>query len=106
MGSKSIVNHALVLAALGSGTCHVKNLLHSDDSEHMSTALHKLGGIQYSWKEDDDVVVLNGNGSSPRSCGNELYLTSIATLVSPWGKHCSIILAGRLYQLAANWVSC
>ncbi|KAG0126698.1 EPSP synthase-domain-containing protein [Tuber indicum] len=104
-GSKSISNRALVLAALGSGTCHVKNLLHSDDTEHMLTALHKLGGIQYSWEEDGDVLVVNGNGGKLRAYGDELYLgnagtaarflTSVATLVSPSGEHDSIVLTGN-----------
>lgn len=41
-GSKSISNRALVLAALGSGTCRLRNLLHSDDTQVMMTALHEL----------------------------------------------------------------
>jgi pentafunctional AROM polypeptide len=41
-GSKSISNRALVLAALGSGTCKLKNLLHSDDTQVMMTALIEL----------------------------------------------------------------
>ncbi|PWW79178.1 Pentafunctional AroM protein [Tuber magnatum] len=104
-GSKSISNRALVLAALGSGICRVKNLLHSDDTEHMLTALHKLDGIQYSWEEDGDVLVVNGNGGKLRACGDELYLgnagtaarflTSVATLVSPLGEHDSTVLTGN-----------
>ena len=41
-GSKSISNRALVLAALGKGTCRVKNLLHSDDTAVMMNALAEL----------------------------------------------------------------
>jgi len=41
-GSKSISNRALVLAALGKGACRLKNLLHSDDTQVMMTALHEL----------------------------------------------------------------
>lgn len=41
-GSKSISNRALVLAALGKGTCRLKNLLHSDDTQVMMTALLDL----------------------------------------------------------------
>ncbi|RPA94196.1 hypothetical protein L873DRAFT_1830394 [Choiromyces venosus 120613-1] len=75
------------------------NLLHSDDTEHMHTALHKLRGIQYSWEEDGDILVLH-------ACGDELYLsnagmaarfqTSIATLVSPSSEHDSIGPIGSL----------
>ena len=41
-GSKSISNRALVLAALGKGSCRLKNLLHSDDTQVMMTALVEL----------------------------------------------------------------
>jgi pentafunctional AROM polypeptide len=41
-GSKSISNRALVLAALGSGTCRLSNLLHSDDTQVMMAALIEL----------------------------------------------------------------
>jgi len=41
-GSKSISNRALVLAALGKGTCRLKNLLHSDDTQVMMAALNEL----------------------------------------------------------------
>lgn len=41
-GSKSISNRAMVLAALGTGTCRIKNLLHSDDTQVMMNALMDL----------------------------------------------------------------
>lgn len=41
-GSKSISNRALLLAALGEGTCRLKNLLHSDDTQVMMNALIEL----------------------------------------------------------------
>lgn len=41
-GSKSITNRALILAALGKGVCRLKNLLHSDDTQVMMTALLEL----------------------------------------------------------------
>lgn len=41
-GSKSISNRALLLAALGTGTCRLKNLLHSDDTQVMMNALLEL----------------------------------------------------------------
>ena len=40
--SKSISNHALVLATLGKGTCRLTNLLHSDDTQIMMSALKEL----------------------------------------------------------------
>lgn len=104
-GSKSISNRSLVLAALGSGTCRIKNLLHSDDTEHMLTALSKLGGITYSWEEEGDVLVVKGNGGKLTACGDELYLgnagtaarflTAVVALVSPSAEHDSTILTGN-----------
>jgi pentafunctional AROM polypeptide len=41
-GSKSISNRVLVLASLGKGVCRLKNLLHSDDTQVMMTALLDL----------------------------------------------------------------
>jgi 3-phosphoshikimate 1-carboxyvinyltransferase len=42
-GSKSITNRALVLAALAEGTSVLDNVLESDDTAHMRTALARLG---------------------------------------------------------------
>lgn len=92
-GSKSISNRALVLAALGSGTCRIKNLLHSDDTEVMLTALEKLGAATFSWEEDGEVLVVNGKGGDLKACPSEVYLgnagtasrflTTVATLAQP-----------------------
>ncbi|PLB52270.1 Shikimate dehydrogenase [Aspergillus steynii IBT 23096] len=92
-GSKSISNRALVLAALGSGTCRVKNLLHSDDTEVMLNALEKLGAATFSWEEEGEVLVVNGKGGniqahpSPLYLGNagtaSRFLTTVATLATP-----------------------
>jgi pentafunctional AROM polypeptide len=41
-GSKSISNRALLLAALAKGTCRLRNLLHSDDTQVMMNALQEL----------------------------------------------------------------
>ena len=41
-GSKSISNRAFVLAALGSGTCRLTNMLISDDTGVMMAALQDL----------------------------------------------------------------
>ena len=42
-GSKSISNRTLLLAALGSGSTAINNLLVSDDTERMLEALKILG---------------------------------------------------------------
>jgi pentafunctional AROM polypeptide len=78
-GSKSISNRALVLAALGRGPCRIKNLLHSDDTEYMLTALAQLGGISYSWEDEGEVLVVNGRGGELTASASELYLGNAGT---------------------------
>ncbi|KAL2823124.1 EPSP synthase-domain-containing protein [Aspergillus granulosus] len=92
-GSKSISNRALVLAALGSGTCRIKNLLHSDDTEVMLNALERLGAATFAWEEEGEVLVVNGKGGDLRAHPSQLYLgnagtasrflTTVATLANP-----------------------
>lgn len=89
-GSKSISNRALILAALGHGTCRVRNLLTSADTEVMLEALTRLGAATFSWEEDGEVLVVNGNGGRLEATQHALYLgnagtaarflTSVATL--------------------------
>ncbi|KAJ5901878.1 hypothetical protein N7495_002406 [Penicillium taxi] len=100
-GSKSISNRALVLAALGSGTCRVKNLLHSDDTEVMLRALELLGAATFSWEQEGEVLVVNGQGGnivaspSPLYLGNagtaSRFLTTVATLAKPSSVDSSIL---------------
>ncbi|OJJ49986.1 hypothetical protein ASPZODRAFT_128572 [Penicilliopsis zonata CBS 506.65] len=103
-GSKSISNRALVLAALGSGTCRIKNLLHSDDTEVMLNALESLGAATFSWEEQGEVLVVNGMGGKLQASPTPLYLgnagtasrflTTVATLASP-GSVDSSVLTGN-----------
>lgn len=100
-GSKSISNRALVLAALGSGTCRIKNLLHSDDTEVMLNALERLGAATFSWEEEGEVLVVNGMGGnitaspSPLYLGNagtaSRFLTTVATLATPSSVDSSVL---------------
>ncbi|RDB26638.1 Pentafunctional AROM polypeptide [Hypsizygus marmoreus] len=80
-GSKSISNRALVLAALGKGTCRLKNLLHSDDTQVMMTALLELKGASFSWEDEGETLVVQGGAGSlsvpPK--GKELYLGNAGT---------------------------
>ncbi|KAN0131738.1 Pentafunctional AroM protein [Lactarius tabidus] len=94
-GSKSISNRGLVLAALGSGTCKLRNLLHSDDTQVMMTALHELKGARFEWEDGGETLVVHGGEGSlsvpPK--GKEIYLgnagtaarflTTVCTLVQP-----------------------
>lgn len=100
-GSKSISNRALVLAALGSGTCRIKNLLHSDDTEVMLNALERLGAATFSWEEEGEVLVVNGKGGKITASPSSLYLgnagtasrflTTVATLATPSSVDASIL---------------
>jgi len=78
-GSKSISNRALVLAALGRGTCRIKNLLTSADTEVMLEALSRLGAATFSWEDDGEVLVVNGNGGQLRASPSALYLGNAGT---------------------------
>ncbi|RDW75119.1 pentafunctional AROM polypeptide [Coleophoma cylindrospora] len=78
-GSKSVSNRALVLAALGTGPCRIKNLLHSDDTEYMLTAIGKLGGATYSWEEAGEVLLVQGKGGDLKASPEELYIGNAGT---------------------------
>ncbi|KAI0914655.1 EPSP synthase-domain-containing protein [Ustulina deusta] len=103
-GSKSISNRALVLAALGQGTCRVKNLLHSDDTQYMLSAIAQLNGATYSWEDAGEVLVVTGKGGKLQSSEEPLYLgnagtasrflTSVVALCTP-SKSDSTVLTGN-----------
>jgi len=78
-GSKSVSNRALVLAALGTGPCRIKNLLHSDDTEFMLTAIAKLGGATYGWEDAGEVLLVQGKGGDLRASPTELYIGNAGT---------------------------
>lgn len=104
-GSKSISNRALVLAALGSGTCKITNLLHSDDTEVMLNAVQNLGGATVSWEDHGEVLLIKGNGGKlvapkePLYLGNagtaSRFLTTVATLVKPSADNSHVVLTGN-----------
>ncbi|CAG8573350.1 540_t:CDS:2 [Ambispora leptoticha] len=80
LGSKSISNRALILAALGEGTCRLKGLLHSDDTQVMLTALQKLGAAQFEWEDNGDtLVVIGGGGEGIKVPDSEIYLGNAGT---------------------------
>lgn len=78
-GSKSISNRALVLAALGSGTCRLSNLLTSADTEVMLEALSQLGAAKFAWEQDGEVLVVNGSGGKMNASSKDLYLGNAGT---------------------------
>ncbi|GJJ13047.1 hypothetical protein Clacol_007296 [Clathrus columnatus] len=80
-GSKSVSNRALVLAALGQGTCRLKNLLHSDDTQVMMAALTDLQGAKFSWEDNGETLVVEGGRGLLRAphTGKEIYLGNAGT---------------------------
>ncbi|KAG2365822.1 Pentafunctional AroM protein [Suillus spraguei] len=94
-GSKSISNRALVLAALAQGTCKLKNLLHSDDTQVMMAALQELKGASFAWEDGGETLVVTGGAGALQvpAAGQEIYLgnagtaarflTTVCSLVSP-----------------------
>lgn len=105
-GSKSISNRALILAALGKGTCKIKNLLHSDDTKHMLNAVQELKGASISWEDNGETVVLSGHGgetltasADPLYLGNagtaSRFLTTVAALVKSSSKQDYVVLTGN-----------
>jgi pentafunctional AROM polypeptide len=104
-GSKSISNRVLVLAALGSGSCRITNLLHSDDTQVMLDALARMQAASFSWENDGKELVVTGNGGNLKANDDELYLgnagtasrflTSVAALANPSGDVTSTVLTGN-----------
>lgn len=78
-GSKSVSNRALVLAALGSGTCRMKNLLTSADTEVMLDALSRLGAATFEWEDDGETLVVHGKGGQMSASETDLYLGNAGT---------------------------
>ncbi|MEQ8857111.1 MAG: 3-phosphoshikimate 1-carboxyvinyltransferase [Pseudomonadales bacterium] len=80
-GSKSISNRALLLAALARGTTHLDNLLHSEDTTVMITALRQLG---VSVALAGDCTVIGRGGPLVTEPGHwDLYLGLAGTALRP-----------------------
>ena len=104
-GSKSISNRVLVLAALGSGSCRITNLLHSDDTQVMLDALARLQAATFSWENDGKELVVTGTGGKLKATNDELYLgnagtasrflTSVVALADPSGDITSTVVTGN-----------
>lgn len=104
-GSKSISNRALIMAALGSSRCRINNLLHSDDTEYMLSAISQLGGASYLWQDAGEVLELDGRAGRLQASDEALYignagtasrfLTTVASLCYPTDTAKSIVLTGN-----------
>ncbi|CAO3673050.1 unnamed protein product [Rhizopus stolonifer] len=78
-GSKSISNRALLIAALGSGTVRVKNLLHSDDTQFMLAALKSLNAADFEWEDNGETLVVHGGCGRLNVPDKELYVGNAGT---------------------------
>jgi len=80
-GSKSISNRTLLLAALSDGVTVVRELLDSDDTRHMLTALHTLGVAVESL--GDNAYRVTGSGGAFPVKQAELFLGNAGTAFRP-----------------------
>ena len=80
-GSKSISNRVLLLAALAHGDTRVRDLLDSDDTGHMLTALGQLG-VSCVAVEGREYRVTGAGGTFPVKSA-DLFLGNAGTAVRP-----------------------
>jgi pentafunctional AROM polypeptide len=103
-GSKSISNRALVLAALGSGTCRLRNLLHSDDTQVMMAGLHDLKAASFAWEDGGDTIAVTGNQgrlSRPSPC-KEIYLQNAGTAARFMTTVCALVGGDEAVTITGN----
>ena len=81
-GSKSISNRVLLLSSLASGKTLIKNLLSSDDTEVMISALKKLGIKINENKELKECIVEGSMNSFPIKSA-DLYIGNSGTTIRP-----------------------
>ena len=79
-GSKSISNRILLLAALSTGNTVVRDLLASDDTDVMLTALRQLG---CDVAEQADTVVVTGLGGHLKNDQLRLFMGNAGTAMRP-----------------------
>lgn len=83
IGSKSISNRALLLAALSTGNVKLANILDSDDVRYMLKALTELG-VQYDLDIKNATCVVQGcAGKFSFHDGMSLYLGNAGTAMRP-----------------------
>lgn len=95
-GSKSISNRMLLLSALSQGVTEIRDLLHSDDTEHMLNGLRTLGV---------SVEALGGHAYRVHGCAGDfpiqdaqLFLGNAGTAFRPLTA--ALALVGGHYQLS------
>ena len=94
-GSKSISNRVLLLAALSHGTTTVHDVLASDDTAVMLTALEQLG---CSVQKNDDTVTIGGLGGQLRTKKASLFMGNAGTAMRPLAA--ALALLGGEFELS------
>jgi 3-phosphoshikimate 1-carboxyvinyltransferase len=95
-GSKSISNRILLLSALSQGATEIRDLLHSDDTEHMLNGLRTLG-VSVEALGDHSYRVQGCAGNFPVKDAR-LFLGNAGTAFRPLTA--ALALAGGHYQLS------
>lgn len=90
-GSKSLSNRLLLLSSLARGSTEVNNLLESDDTQYMTTALETLGiGLEFS---DGGSRCMVESGGGPFAVSRaDLFLGNAGTAIRPL---CAALAAGQ-----------
>ncbi|KAI3622924.1 hypothetical protein CBS14141_004257 [Malassezia furfur] len=80
-GSKSISNRALLLAALAGGTCRLRNVLYSDDTQVMMNALRTLRSADFTFEDGGQTLVVHGHGGRVEApaADEAIYLQNAGT---------------------------
>ena len=94
-GSKSISNRILLLAALSHGTTTVHDLLTSDDTHVMLTALRQLGCCV---TEQGSTVLITGLGGQLRQAEATLFMGNAGTAMRPLTA--ALALLGGTFELS------
>ena len=81
-GSKSISNRILLLAALADGSTDIRDLLASDDTHVMLSALQQLGIIWHQTGVSHDYVIEGGAGAFPNHHA-DLFMGNAGTAIRP-----------------------
>lgn len=90
-GSKSISNRVLLLAGLSQGTTTVYDLLDSDDTQVMLTALRQLG---CDVQTDGTTVRITGLGGALAVTKAQLFLGNAGTAMRPLTAALAVLAAG------------
>jgi len=94
-GSKSISNRVLLLAALCDGQTTLHDLLDSDDTRVMLSALRELGcGI----KQSGTTVVIDGFAGQPKNTTASLFMGNAGTAIRPLTA--ALAVTGGNFQLS------